>query len=57
MTVVYQDSQSPLPDRVYQGRVQLVEVTHTHMHTTLVANQRRERASSQKRAERKHVVA
>lgn len=32
MTLVYLDPQSPLPDRVYQGRVQLVEVTYIHTH-------------------------
>ncbi|XP_047677145.1 laminin subunit alpha-3 isoform X3 [Tachysurus fulvidraco] len=33
MVVVYQDPQSPLPDRVYQGRVQLVEGNFRHSGT------------------------
>ncbi|XP_053089113.1 laminin subunit alpha-3 isoform X2 [Pangasianodon hypophthalmus] len=33
MMVVYQDPQSPLPDRVYQGRVQLVEGNFRHSGT------------------------
>ncbi|XP_060769555.1 laminin subunit alpha-3-like isoform X2 [Neoarius graeffei] len=33
MTVVYQDPQSPLPDKVYQGRVQLVEGSFRHSGT------------------------
>ncbi|XP_053485634.1 laminin subunit alpha-3 isoform X1 [Ictalurus furcatus] len=33
MMVVYQDPQSPLPDRVYQGRMQLVEGSFRHSGT------------------------
>ncbi|XP_053349425.1 laminin subunit alpha-3 isoform X3 [Clarias gariepinus] len=33
MTMVYQDPQSPFPDRVYQGRVQLVEGNFRHSGT------------------------
>ncbi|XP_046707006.1 laminin subunit alpha-3-like [Silurus meridionalis] len=33
IVVVYQDPQSPLPDRVYQGRVQLVEGNFRHSGT------------------------
>lgn len=35
MTLVYQDPQSPSPDRIYQGRVQLAEVTHKFSYTSV----------------------
>ncbi|XP_062850491.1 laminin subunit alpha-3 [Trichomycterus rosablanca] len=38
MTLVYQDPQSPLPDRMYEGRVQLVESNFRHSGTNRPAS-------------------